>query len=145
MRRAFQLLPSSTQGRRETWHISFAAIFGLPVCPSFISQNICCYYSVYITVLYLHVFPFLPCPSSQNSYLCGAHGQIPWRRESISTPVFWAGEFQELYSPKGCKESDKTEWFQFHFTFSGSTFVLTHFASTIFAQCLEHSMHLIDV
>jgi len=33
-------------------------------------------------------------------------GKIPWRRERVPTPVFWPGEFQELYSPWGCKESD---------------------------------------
>ena len=25
-------------------------------------------------------------------------GKIPWRRERLSTPVFWAGEFHGLYS-----------------------------------------------
>ena len=33
----------------------------------------------------------------------------PLRRERLPTPVFWPGEFHELYSPWGCKESDKTE------------------------------------
>ena len=36
-------------------------------------------------------------------------GKIPWRRESIPTPVFWPGEFQGLYSPRGHKELDTTE------------------------------------
>ena len=36
-------------------------------------------------------------------------GKIPWRREGLPTPVFWPGEFQGLYSPWGCKESDTTE------------------------------------
>ena len=35
-------------------------------------------------------------------------GKIPWRRERLSTPVFWPGEFHGLYSPWGCKESDIT-------------------------------------
>ena len=35
--------------------------------------------------------------------------KIPWRRERLSTPVFWPGEFHGLYSPWGCKESDTTE------------------------------------
>ena len=26
-------------------------------------------------------------------------GKIPWRRERLPTPVFWPGEFHELYSP----------------------------------------------
>jgi len=36
-------------------------------------------------------------------------GKIPWRRERLSTPVFWPGEFHGLYRPWGCKESDTTE------------------------------------
>ena len=35
-------------------------------------------------------------------------GKIPWRREQLPTPVFWPGEFHELYSPWGHKESDLT-------------------------------------
>ena len=31
-------------------------------------------------------------------------GKIPWRRERLPTPVFWPGEFHELYSPWGGKE-----------------------------------------
>ena len=36
--------------------------------------------------------------------------KIPWRRDRLRTPVFWPGEFHELYSPSGCKELDMTEW-----------------------------------
>ena len=36
-------------------------------------------------------------------------GKIPWRREQLSTPVFWPGEFYGLCSPWGRKESDTTE------------------------------------
>ena len=36
-------------------------------------------------------------------------GKIPWRREWLTTPGFWPGEFHRLYSPWGCKESDTTE------------------------------------
>ena len=35
----------------------------------------------------------------------------PWRRERLSTPVFWPGECHGLYSPWGHKESDTTETF----------------------------------
>ena len=42
-------------------------------------------------------------------------GRIPWRRERLPTPVFWPGEFQGLYSPWGCKESDTTETLTFTF------------------------------
>ena len=33
----------------------------------------------------------------------------PLETERLSTPVFWTGEFHELYSPWGRKESDTTE------------------------------------
>ena len=36
-------------------------------------------------------------------------GKIPWRRESLPTPVFRPGEFHRLYGPWSCKESDTTE------------------------------------
>ena len=36
-------------------------------------------------------------------------GKIPWRRERLSTPVFWPGEFPGLYSPWSRKELDTTE------------------------------------
>ena len=36
-------------------------------------------------------------------------GKIPFRKERLSTPVFWPGEFHGLYSPWGCKESASTE------------------------------------
>ena len=38
-------------------------------------------------------------------------GKIPWRRESLPTPVFWPGEFlgHGLYSSWGHKELDTTE------------------------------------
>ena len=32
-------------------------------------------------------------------------GKVSWRRERLSTPVFWPGEFHDLY---GCKEADTT-------------------------------------
>ena len=36
-------------------------------------------------------------------------GKIPWRKESLLTPIFWPGEFHRLHSPWGGKESDMTE------------------------------------
>ena len=47
-------------------------------------------------------------------------GNIPWRREWLTTPVFLPGEFHWLYSPWGCKESDTTEWFSLSFCFAES-------------------------
>ena len=36
-------------------------------------------------------------------------GKIPWGRVRLPTPVFWHGEFHELYSPWGRTELDTTE------------------------------------
>ena len=46
---------------------------------------------------------------------CGTPGfnpgveKIPWRREQLTTPIFWPREFHGLYSPWGQKELDRTE------------------------------------
>ena len=34
-------------------------------------------------------------------------GKIPWRRDRLSTPVFWPGEFHGFYSTQGRKESQR--------------------------------------
>ena len=36
--------------------------------------------------------------------------KIPWRKEQLTTPVFWSGEFHGLYSTWGWKELDTAEW-----------------------------------
>ena len=36
-------------------------------------------------------------------------GKILWRRERLSIPVLWPGDFHRLYRPWGHKESDPTE------------------------------------
>ena len=46
-------------------------------------------------------------------------GKIPWRRErlpTLNTPVFWPGEFHQLYSPWGHKESYTTECLSHYFS-----------------------------
>ena len=43
-------------------------------------------------------------------------GKIPWRRERLSTPVFWPGELHRLYSPWVLKELDTTERFSVSLT-----------------------------
>ena len=45
-------------------------------------------------------------------------GKIPWRRESIPTPVFWPREFHGLYNPWGHEESDMIEWLLFSLRYS---------------------------
>ena len=42
-------------------------------------------------------------------------GKISWRRERLSTPVFWSWEFQGLYNLWGHKESDMIEQLSLHF------------------------------
>ena len=66
------------------------------------------------------LIPFMgfPCGSAGKESTCnvGDLGSIPGlgrspgsRRERLSTPVFWPGEFHGLYIPWGCKESDAIE------------------------------------
>ena len=55
-------------------------------------------------------------PAMQETWVQPWDGKIPWRREKLSIPVFWPGEFHELYSPWGPKRSDMTERFSLHFT-----------------------------
>ena len=43
-------------------------------------------------------------------------GRSPGEGKGQPTPVFWPGEFHELYSPWGHKESDTTEQLSLHFT-----------------------------
>ena len=68
-------------------------------------------------------------------------GKIPWKRESLPTPVFWPGEFHGLYSPWSCKELDKTVTFtSLHniLYFSQSVQLLSHvqlFATPWTAAC----------
>ena len=53
------------------------------------------------------------CGSAGKESACNAKtwvGKIPWRRERLSTPGFWPGEFHGQYSPWGHKESDTTEF-----------------------------------
>ena len=58
------------------------------------------------------VFLVFPCSSAGKESACNAGdlGSIPGLgRESLSTPVFWPGEFHGLYNLWGVKESDMTE------------------------------------
>ena len=55
-------------------------------------------------------------PPMQETWVQSLIGKIPWRRERLPTLVFWPGEFHELYSPWGCKESTWLSDFHFHFS-----------------------------
>ena len=46
---------------------------------------------------------------NEEGMIVSGVGKISWRRERLPTSVFWPGEFHELYSPMGRKESDTTK------------------------------------
>ena len=48
-------------------------------------------------------------PAVWETWVQSLGWKIPWRRERLPIPIFWPGEFHELYSPWGHKESDTTE------------------------------------
>ena len=48
--------------------------------------------------------------SQVDSYNMWGVRKIPWRRETLPTPVFWPRQFLGVYSPWGRKESDKIGW-----------------------------------
>ena len=52
-------------------------------------------------------------PTMQETWVLSLGWEDPLRRERLPTLVFWPGEFHGLYSPWGCKESDRTEWLSF--------------------------------
>ena len=48
-------------------------------------------------------------PAMQETGFDPWAGKVTWRREQLPIPLFWPGEFHELYSPWDGKESDMTE------------------------------------
>ena len=64
-------------------------------------------------------------------------GKIPWRRERLPTPVFWAGEFHGLYSPWGCKELDTTEQISLHLGYKLTTAPETSFTQVQIYVCFN--------
>ena len=54
-------------------------------------------------------------PAMRETTVRSLDWEIPWRRERLSTPVFWPGEFHGLYGvAHGVAESDTTEWVLLH-------------------------------
>ena len=47
-------------------------------------------------------------------------GKIPWRRERLSTSVFWPGEFHGLYSPWVPESQTRLSYVHFHFSYFAS-------------------------
>ena len=66
----------------------------------------------------------------------------------LSTPAFWPGEVQGLYSPWGRKELDTTEWLWLHFASgekkesSTSSFIFLHLRGGVSALPLESGLAL---
>ena len=44
-------------------------------------------------------------PAMRETWVNPWLGKIPWRRERLSTPVFWPGEFRGLYIVHGVAKS----------------------------------------
>ena len=53
-------------------------------------------------------------PALRENWLWSQGLEDPWRRERLTTPVFWPRELHGLYSPWDHKESDTTEWLSLH-------------------------------
>ena len=64
--------------------------------------------------------------------------QYPGEGNGLPTPVFWPGEFPELYSPWGRKELNTTEQLSLCFTFSrcGSRLTPKEFSSSFVLNTL---------
>ena len=60
------------------------------------------------SILWSSVFFYCPALTSVGFNLWV--GKSPGRREWLSAPVLWLGEFHGLSTPRGHKESDTTEW-----------------------------------
>ena len=86
-------------------------------------------------------------PAMQKTWVNPWVGKIPWRRKRLPTPVFLPGEFQGLYSPWGCKESDTTEKISLSLCdsepdFSTPYFLICHIRITRCALCQFPKMFL---
>ena len=97
-------------------------------------------FKLHNSVFIISKYKGFPCGSAgkESTFNVGDLGSIPGlgrspsRRERLPTPVFWPGEFNELYSPWGCKESDTTERLSLHFTFQlhNSVFIISKYKTS---------------
>ena len=70
-------------------------------------------------------------------------GKIPWRRERLTTPVFWPGGFHGLYSPRGHKESDTTERLSLSLSFFNLFLIYIH--SHTYSDTYTHTQWYTDI
>ena len=61
-------------------------------------------------------------------------GKVAWRREQLSTPVFWPGEFYGWYSPWGDKELAGTERLSLFYSKMSPVLFYTLFSFPFFFQ-----------
>ena len=79
-------------------------------------------------------------PAMRETWVRFLGWEDPWKRERLSTPVFWPGEFHGLYSPWGHKELDTTE--QLSFSLSLSTHLVHTIALYSHSSFLGQVLHL---
>ena len=96
---------------------------------------VCVHMCIHICVYYLYVCVHVgfscgsagkESPAMQETWVFYLVGKITWRRERLSTPVFWPRECHGPYSPWGLKESDTTERFSLLFTMCVYINIHTH-------------------
>ena len=63
-------------------------------------------------------------------------GKIPWRRERLSTLVFWPREFHRAYSPWGLKQLDMTERLSLQLWGFGNVFALNLTSMVTSKKCI---------
>ena len=84
-------------------------LLGIYPKKNMIQRNVCI--ALFIAVLFTITVICLQCRR------LGFHlwvGKILWRRERLPTPVFWPGEFHELYTTWSHKEMGMTEQLSLH-------------------------------
>ena len=69
-------------------------------------------------------------PAMWETWVRSLGWEDPLEKGKATTPVYWPGEFQGLYSPWGCKELDTTEPLSvFTFTVSSANTTLSEAGS----------------
>ena len=117
----------------------------MDLCYSFLSwdtiyicNHMCVYKVINDTTMYTYVYTYTTLryvwsflvaqivknlPAMQETRVDPLVGKIPWRRQWQSSPIFLPGEFHGQrnlagYSPKGHKESVRTQWLTFSLSLS---------------------------
>ena len=100
------ITPWQIEGEKMEVVTNFLLLGSKITTESYISWNKICNPLTKVAFLVAQLVKNSP---AMQTWIQSLRWKIPWRREWLSTPVFWPGEFYGLYSPWGCKESDMTE------------------------------------